>query len=58
MDYCTLPPDINHCPYYNPGGDGICNGGPSSCGFYKSKAEGNKNRKDTHKQKWYEKYLK
>lgn len=48
---CTLDAEINTCPYYI---DGVCVGGPASCGFY---VEGVEAQAPEREPKWFEKYF-
>lgn len=52
---CTLPQDVNSCPYYN---DGKCEDKQSSCSFKKNADEDKTYRPYERGERWYEKYYK
>ena len=49
---CSLPPEINSCPYYAKTGE--CKNEMEGCSFRKEKGE-NRNQY-VRKERWYEKY--
>ena len=52
---CTLPQDVNSCPYYN---KGKCKDNKSSCSFKKDSGEDKTYRPYERGERWYEKYYK
>ena len=52
---CTLPSDVNSCPYYN---KGKCEDNKSSCSFKKDSGEDKTYRPYERGERWYEKYYK
>lgn len=52
---CTLPSDVNSCPYYN---KGKCEDNKSSCSFKKNADEDKTYRPYERGERWYEKYYK
>lgn len=53
---CTLAPDINQCPHYDPETQ-MCKDGPEVCGFYR-KLDVEKPPEAPRRTKWFEQYIK
>ena len=52
---CTLPQDINSCPYYK---DGKCEDKQSKCSFKKGGSKDKTYQTYERGERWYEKYYK
>lgn len=64
---CSMPPDINTCPYYIPSNisstlpnapEGLCSNPSDNCGMLKLDDDKIKSEPYKRAERWYEKYYK